>query len=117
MIVDWWLEYLFEVLARACLTRLSNFNHSPCPRSNGLAKSPPQEASLLAADTHGILDLDFGQSRSAGDIDGQANIGNYLHPDKVMFPVAAYTKQQVCDFYAAVAPWILPHLKNRPLTL
>src|SRR4051794_33777482 len=39
------------------------------------------------------------------------------HPDKVMFPVAGFTKGQVVDYYRAVAPFILPHLKNRPLTL
>jgi len=39
------------------------------------------------------------------------------HPDKVMFPAVGFTKGQVVDYYRAVAPFILPHLKNRPLTL
>src|SRR3954469_5999657 len=39
------------------------------------------------------------------------------HPEKVMFPVAEFTKSRVIDYYRAVAPFILPHLKNRPLTL
>jgi bifunctional non-homologous end joining protein LigD len=39
------------------------------------------------------------------------------NPDKVMFPAVGYTKGQVIEYYRAVAPYILPHLKNRPLTL
>src|SRR4051794_36616346 len=34
-----------------------------------------------------------------------------------MFPVVGFSKGQVVDYYRAVAPFILPHLKNRPLTL
>src|SRR5215204_6405952 len=39
------------------------------------------------------------------------------HSDKLMFPAVGYTKGQVIEYYRAVAPFILPHLKNRPLTL
>src|SRR5436853_7719240 len=39
------------------------------------------------------------------------------HPDKVIFPAVGFTKGQVVDYYRAVGPLILPHLKNRPLTL
>src|SRR4051794_7577300 len=39
------------------------------------------------------------------------------HPEKIMFPAVRYTKGQVVDYYRAVAPFILPHLKHRPLTL
>lgn len=37
--------------------------------------------------------------------------------DKVLFPEARYTKAQVIDYYARIAPVMLPHLKNRPVTL
>ncbi len=36
--------------------------------------------------------------------------------DKPMFP-AGFTKAQVIDYYIRVAPYLLPHLKDRPLTL
>ena len=39
------------------------------------------------------------------------------NPDKVLYPAANFTKAQVIDYYSRVAPWILPHLKNRPVTL
>ena len=37
--------------------------------------------------------------------------------DKVLYPAAGFTKGQVIDYYARIAPVLVPHLKNKPLTL
>jgi bifunctional non-homologous end joining protein LigD len=37
--------------------------------------------------------------------------------DKVMYPQTGFTKGQVIDYYSRVAPVLLPHLRDRPLTL
>lgn len=37
--------------------------------------------------------------------------------DKVLYPRAGFTKAQVIDYYIRIAPVLLPHLKDRPLTL
>jgi bifunctional non-homologous end joining protein LigD len=37
--------------------------------------------------------------------------------DKVMYPETGFTKGQVIDYYTRVAPFVLPHLRDRPLTL
>jgi bifunctional non-homologous end joining protein LigD len=37
--------------------------------------------------------------------------------DKVMYPAVGFTKAQVIDYYVRIAPVLLPHLKDRPLTL
>jgi bifunctional non-homologous end joining protein LigD len=37
--------------------------------------------------------------------------------DKVLYPVAGFTKGEVVDYYAKVAPAMIPHLKGRALTL
>jgi bifunctional non-homologous end joining protein LigD len=37
--------------------------------------------------------------------------------DKVMYPATGFTKGQVIDYYTRVAPALLPHLLDRPLTL
>ncbi len=37
--------------------------------------------------------------------------------DKVLYPEAGFTKGQVIDFYTRVSPVLLPHLRERPLTL
>ena len=49
------------------------------------------------------------------EIDGKqialSNLG------KVLYPEAGFTKGQVIDYYLRIAPAMLPHLSNRPLTL
>jgi bifunctional non-homologous end joining protein LigD len=37
--------------------------------------------------------------------------------DKVLYPEAGFTKRQVIDYYVRVAPFLLPHLAGRPLTM
>jgi bifunctional non-homologous end joining protein LigD len=38
-------------------------------------------------------------------------------PDRLLFPEARLTKLDLIRYYEAVGPWILPHLRGRPLTL
>jgi bifunctional non-homologous end joining protein LigD len=37
--------------------------------------------------------------------------------DKVLYPATGFTKGEVIDYYARIAPVLLPHLADRPLTL
>ena len=37
--------------------------------------------------------------------------------DKDLYPATGFTKGQVIDYYARIAPVLLPHLAGRPLTL
>ncbi len=37
--------------------------------------------------------------------------------DKVLYPATGFTKGQVIDYYAKIAPVLVPHLAGRPLTL
>jgi bifunctional non-homologous end joining protein LigD len=37
--------------------------------------------------------------------------------DKVFYPKTGFTKGNVIDYYIRVSPYLLPHLKNRPITL
>ena len=39
------------------------------------------------------------------------------HPEKILFPDAGITKGDVLAFYRRIAPRLLPHLKDRPVTL
>lgn len=39
------------------------------------------------------------------------------HPDKLLFPENAITKKEVCEYYARIADFLLPFVKERPLTL
>jgi bifunctional non-homologous end joining protein LigD len=39
------------------------------------------------------------------------------HPDRVLYPDDGVTKRELADYYAKVAPRLLPHLVDRPLSL
>ena len=39
------------------------------------------------------------------------------NPEKVFFPASGFTKGEVVAFYSEIADFILPHLRDRPLTL
>lgn len=39
------------------------------------------------------------------------------HEDKIFFPKHGYTKGDLFEYYRAVAPYILPYIKDRPLSL
>jgi bifunctional non-homologous end joining protein LigD len=39
------------------------------------------------------------------------------HPERVLFPADGITKGELVDYYRDVAHWILPYLRDRPLTL
>ena len=41
----------------------------------------------------------------------------FTHLDKVFFPKHNFTKGDLIDYYTSVAPYILPYLKDRPLSL
>jgi bifunctional non-homologous end joining protein LigD len=53
--------------------------------------------------------------RVAVEVEGrQLSLSNL---DKVMYPAVGFTKGQVIDYYTRIAPALLPHLRDRPLTL
>jgi bifunctional non-homologous end joining protein LigD len=54
-------------------------------------------------------------ARVTVDVDGRRLSLSNL--DKVMYPETGFTKGQVIDYYTRVAPAVLPHLRDRPLTL
>jgi bifunctional non-homologous end joining protein LigD len=39
------------------------------------------------------------------------------HPDKLLFPADGLSKADIADYYETVAEWMLPHVRDRPLSL
>src|SRR5262249_8860537 len=42
---------------------------------------------------------------------------NLSNLDKVLYPSTGFTKGQVIDYYARIAPALIPHLSGRPVTM
>lgn len=51
--------------------------------------------------------------RERADLRGQ-RITNW---DKVLYPATGFTKGDLIDYYVAIAPTLLPHVQERPITL
>jgi bifunctional non-homologous end joining protein LigD len=39
------------------------------------------------------------------------------HPERIVFPDIGLTKGEVVEYYRRIAPYLLPHLRGRPLTM
>jgi bifunctional non-homologous end joining protein LigD len=52
--------------------------------------------------------------QAAADRPGEVQL---THPDKLYYPDSGFTKADVFDFYRRIAPHLLPHLRDRPVTL
>lgn len=52
------------------------------------------------------------ENRSTVQVDGRALSVSNL--DKVLFPADGFTKGEVIDYYARIAPVLLPHVERRP---
>jgi bifunctional non-homologous end joining protein LigD len=57
---------------------------------------------------------------TAGNRHQDAKAATHLkvsNPDRVIDPTTGLTKLDLVRFYESIAPWLLPHLKNRPVSL
>lgn len=54
---------------------------------------------------------------NAGEVEIGGRRLSLSNLDKVLYPKAGFTKAQVIDYFVRIAPALLPHLKDRPLTL
>jgi bifunctional non-homologous end joining protein LigD len=43
--------------------------------------------------------------------------GPITHPEKVLFPDSGISKGELCSYYEAVAPLMVPHVSGRPVTM
>ncbi|MGN6188129.1 MAG: DNA ligase D [Conexibacter sp.] len=55
--------------------------------------------------------------RGGVELDVEGRTVKLSNPDKVLYPSAGFTKRDLVDYCTAIAPVLLPHLRDRPLTL
>jgi bifunctional non-homologous end joining protein LigD len=69
--------------------------------------------------SHGEFQAQCGLERMRMDsvIEVQGRQLKLSNLEKVLYPATGFTKQQVIDYYARIAPAIVPHLSGRALTL
>jgi bifunctional non-homologous end joining protein LigD len=83
-------------------------------------RQPPRGSVFV--DPRLSADVEFREWTSSGTLRAPSfkGLGREIkvsNRDKVLYPAAGFTKGDVVDYYTRVAPAILPHLRDRPLTL
>lgn len=73
--------------------------------AKGVEKEEAEPAALLAPDS----------KEATLEIDGHTL--KFTNLPKIFYPDQGYTKRDILNYYDAVSQWILPHLKDRPLSL
>ena len=68
--------------------------------------APPAQDSAGSTNSHALAPFRLGHKEVA-----------FSHLDRVFFPEMGYTKADLLAYYLDIAPYLLPHVKDRPLTL
>ncbi|TRX73649.1 DNA ligase D [Pseudomonas mangiferae] len=108
--VHWLKPELLAEVAYAEMTREGVIRHSVFQglREDKLAEAITEETPKPAA----AVDRPATPARKAPA--GRIRIS---HPDRVIDATEGTTKLQLAEYYASVADWLLPHLKDRPVAL
>jgi bifunctional non-homologous end joining protein LigD len=78
-----------------------------------------REGVLRAPSYKGLVDLAVirDETEKAAIVDVEGREIRLSNPRKVLYPKAGFTKRDLVEYLAAIAPVLLPHLRDRPLTL
>ncbi len=91
------------------------------PSFQGLREDKP--ATTIRRDTPVAVKKVQKETAKTGKIAAKADGGityagvRLSHPDRVIFPGTEITKAQLAEYYLSVAEHLLPHVKNRPLSM
>jgi bifunctional non-homologous end joining protein LigD len=83
-------------------------------------RQPPRGSVFV--DPRLSADVEFREWTSSGTLRAPTYKGlgreiKVSNRDKVLYPATGFTKGDVVDYYTRIAPAMLPHLRDRPLTL
>jgi bifunctional non-homologous end joining protein LigD len=78
------------------------------------AKRDAPDAAAAESNARPLRRSSEGEERGTA---GEERTVSVTNPRKVFWPDEGYTKSDLIEYYDAVAPWLLPYLKDRPLVL
>ena len=103
------------VREQAAPVKASNGDAEPAPRERSASRAAPARASSTRAPS---ARASGGKTAAVSGASTDTVAGIKLsHPDKPLFPEAKLVKRDMALYYEAIADWILPHLRDRPLAL
>ncbi|MET1077376.1 MAG: DNA ligase D [Pseudomonas sp.] len=111
--VHWLKPELVAEVAYAELTRDGAVRHAVF---HGLRADKPAQAICLEQPLSAVSE----QAPAKADtttVDRHQTALRITHPDRIIDRSCGISKRELAEFYAQVAPWILPRLKGRPIAL
>jgi bifunctional non-homologous end joining protein LigD len=114
--VHWLKPELLAEVAFAEITKDGSVRHSVFHglRNDKPAKEITEEKAKPASEVDGMASPRRPTKKKSQELAGKIRI---THPDRVIDATSGSTKMQLAQYYAGVAQWILPTLKNRPVAL
>ncbi len=102
---------------RSTSSAASNSSSKASASSNGASKSNARSSANASASSNGASKATRASASASGalEIDGQTLA--LSNQDKILWPADGYTKGDLVAYYRAAAPYILPEIAGRPLTL
>ncbi len=78
-----------------------------------------REGVLRAPSYKGLVDVFVirDETAKAAKVDVEGREIRLANPRKVLYPKTGFTKRDLVEYYGAIGPVLLPHLRDRPLTL
>jgi bifunctional non-homologous end joining protein LigD len=87
------------------------------PASEVVREVPAEQKSAMAktakSQSRSAGGMRAGKSGAGGDVEGV----HLTHPDRVYWPDAGVTKQDLAEYYVSVWDWIAPHIVDRPISV
>jgi bifunctional non-homologous end joining protein LigD len=116
-----------DVEKTAGLGNTSTVAHTSTPKKAGAPRkrtarrqgAAPRKPASARASQEDALDLLGGGARGRGGVEVtvEGRTLRLTNLDKILYPSTGFTKGDLIGYYAAIAPTLLPHLRDRPLTL
>ena len=97
--------------------RLSGFPHPISGKVYQMTVRQYTKQPKSAKPSFSIAELGPGTLKKTQAIEVDGKHLSLTNLEKVLYPAAGFTKGQIIDYYARIAPVLLPHFKGRALTL
>ena len=78
---------------------------------------PGEEKPMATPETDNIVDTGKRVAKGKIEVVIEDRTLQLSNSDKVLYPATGFTKAEVINYYLRIAPVMLPHLRDRPMTL
>ncbi len=108
-----------SVISNRSMEKIASSNDRVWKGNKAESKAAPKPAAKKKPKTKALVTDTMPVSKNRARANGKADVGGIAisHPDRIIYQGTGITKQQLAEYYLAVADHILPYVANRPLSM